>query len=121
MNNKLLYDYDPKQDSLFIYCAEDYEYEVSVELTNDIILDLDTNSKPVVFEFLNASKIFKLDKNLFKNLINIGVRSNITEESIGLKVELVVLVLDEQQTFDLNMVTNNLDGIPSIESELAFA
>lgn len=121
MNNKVLYDYDYNGDSLFIYCADDYEYEVSVELNNDVILDLDVEDKPVAFEFLNASRIFKLEKNLFKNIINICIHSNIMDESISLKVELVVVVLDEQQTFDLNMVTNNLEGILSIESELAYA
>ena len=62
MNNKVVYDYDRQGDSLFIYCVDDYEYEVSLELDNDVILDIDKEGKPVAFEFLNASKIFNLDK-----------------------------------------------------------
>ena len=38
MNNKVVYDYDRQGDSLFIYCVDDYEYEVSLELDNDVIL-----------------------------------------------------------------------------------
>ena len=28
MNNKVVYDYDRQGDSLFIYCVDDYEYDV---------------------------------------------------------------------------------------------
>lgn len=37
MNNKIVYDYDRQGDSLFIYCVDDYEYKVSLELENDVI------------------------------------------------------------------------------------
>ncbi|MBQ9024986.1 MAG: DUF2283 domain-containing protein [Methanobrevibacter sp.] len=66
MSNQVEYDYDYNGDSLFIYCIDSYDYEVSIELDNDVILDFDLMGKPVAFEFLNASKIFNLDKNYFK-------------------------------------------------------
>lgn len=120
-NNKVVYDYDHKNDSLFIYCVAPYEYEVSLELDNDVILDLDTNGKPVAFEFLNASKVFKLDKSYFKNMISIHIQSDITEESIKLKAELSVLVHNKNQVFDLNRITSNLNNIPNVETELVTA
>ena len=121
MNNKIVYDYDCYGDSLFIYCVEDYEYEVSLELDNDVILDIDKDGKPVAFEFLNASKIFKLDKSFFNNLAKINIQSVITEETINLKVQLIVPVHNKQQTFGMNRITTNLNGIPSIEAELVTA
>ena len=121
MNNKVTYDYDYQGDSLFIYCVEDYEYEVSLELDNDVILDIDTEGKQVAFEFLNASKIFNLDKSYFNNLVKIAIQSNITEEAINLKVQLMVPVHNKTQTFDMNRITTNLNGIPAIETELVTA
>ena len=56
MNNQVVYDYDFKEDSLFIYSVEDYEYDVSLELDNDVILDIDMERKPVALEFLNIRK-----------------------------------------------------------------
>ncbi len=100
MNNKVVYDYDRQGDSLFIYCIEDYEYEVSLELDNDVILDIDKEGKPVAFEFLNASKIFNLDKSYFNNLSKITIQSNITEEAINLKVQLIVPVHNKTQTLE---------------------
>ena len=117
MNNKVVYDYDCQGDSLFIYCVDDYEYEVSLELDNDVILDIDKEGKPVAFEFLNVSKIFNLDKNHFNNLNKITIQSIITEEAINLKVQLLVPVHNKTQTFGMNRITTNLNGIPAIESD----
>lgn len=116
--NKVTYDYDHKEDSLFIYCVEHYEYEVSLELDNDVILDLDINGKPVAFEFLNASKVFNLEKSYFNNMVKISIQSDITEESISLKVQLIVLVHNRNQVFDVNRITSNLNHIPSMETAL---
>ena len=121
MNNKVVYDYDHQGDSLFIYCVDDYEYEISLELDNDVILDIDKEGKPVAFEFLNASKIFNLDKSHFNNLTKITIQSIITEEAINLKVKLAVPVHNKTQTFGMNRITTNLNGIPAIESELVTA
>lgn len=121
MNNKVVYDYDYKNDSLFIYCVDPYEYDVSVELDNNVVLDLDTMGKPVAFEFLNASKVFHLDKSYFKNLVHIGIQTGITEEAINLKVKLIVPVHNKNKVFDVNRVTSNLSNIPAMETELVTA
>ena len=118
MSREVVYDYDSKGDSLFIYCVEDYEYEVSFELDNDIILDIDSEGQPVAFEFLNASKIFNLDKGFFKNLAKISIRLIVTEKKIDLKVQLIVPVHNKTQIFGVNRIATNLNGIPAVESEL---
>ena len=118
MNNQVEYDYDYKGDSLFIYCVEHYEYEVSLELDNNVILDLDINDHPVAFEFLNASKLFGLDKSKFNQLVKISIQSNITEEAISLKVQLVAPIHNKNQVFDVNRVTSNLNNIPAMETVL---
>ncbi len=43
------------------------------------------------------------------------------EEAINLKVQLVVPVHNKTQTFGMNRITTNLNGIPAIESELVTA
>lgn len=119
--NKVVYDYDHKNDSLFIYCEEPYEYDVSLELDNNVILDLDTTGKPVAFEFLNASKVFKINKSYFKSLVNINIQTEITQDIINLTVKLIVPVRNKNQVFDVNRVISNLNNIPAMESELATA
>lgn len=121
MSSIVLYDYDYKNDSLFIYCEDPYNYEESLELDNNVILDFDAEGKPVAFEFLNASHVFDLDKSYFKNLVHIGIQAGITEDIISLKVQLIVPVHNKNQIFDVNRVTSNLNNIPSMETELATA
>ena len=120
-NNQVKYDYDYKGDSLFVYCVDFYEYDVSLELDNDVILDLDVGGKPVAFEFLNASKIFKLDKAYFKNLIGINIQSKITVDAINLNVRLTALIHSKNQSFDVNRITGNLNNLPEMESVLVSA
>ena len=90
-------------------------------MDNDVILDIDKKGKPVAFEFLNASKIFNLDKSYFHNLTKITIQSNITEEAINLKVQLIVPVHNKTQTVGMNRIATNLNGIPAMESELVTA
>ena len=120
-NNQVKYDYDYKGDSLFVYCVDFYEYDVSLELDNDVILDLDVDGKPVAFEFLNASKVFKLDKAYFKNLLSIGIQSKITVDAINLNVRLTALIHNKNHLFDVNRITSNLNNIPVMESVLVSA
>ncbi len=49
----LKYDYNEKEGSLFIYIDKLYDYDVSEELNNTIILDYDINHKLVAIEILN--------------------------------------------------------------------
>ena len=118
IKNKVTYDYDIQGDSLFIYSVDDYEYEVSLELDNDVILDLDINGRPVAFEFLNASKVFNLDKNYFNDLLKISIQSSITKDAVNLSVQLAVPIHNKTQLFDLSRITSNLNNIPVLETEL---
>ena len=120
MNNKGLYDFDYKNNSLFVYYINPYEYDVSIELDNNVILDLDIDSKPVAFEFLNASNLFKLDKSYVKNLVGISIQADISEETISLKVQLIAIIHNKTQIFDVNRVTANLNNIPTVETEFVF-
>ncbi|MBQ8017827.1 MAG: DUF2283 domain-containing protein [Methanobrevibacter sp.] len=115
---RLRYDYDYKNNSLFVYSSDPYEYDVSIELDNDVTLDLDINSKPVAFEFLNASELFNLDKGYFKNLVSITIQAAITEENICLNVQLVAIIHNNAQIFDASRITSNLNNIPAIETQL---
>ena len=64
------YEYDNEHDILFIYITddEDYKYNISVEINNNIILDLDENNELISLECLDASTVFNVDKNYFTEL-----------------------------------------------------
>ena len=92
---KINYSYDKDVDSLFIYLDEDYNYDESIELTPNIIMDFDVNSYPVAVEILSASILFKIDKESFDNIENIVVHIEIDEDIIKLTVILTIINNDD--------------------------
>ena len=118
---KIDFDYDRQFDSLFIYCSNEYEYDISLELEDDIVVDFDKNNVPVAFEFLNASKLFNINKNDFSSLVHISIQSNITEDQINLAIHLVAVIRNKQTDFDKKLVASNLSNIPNCTSELVTA
>lgn len=72
MENKFKFDYDAEYDILYIYNAE-RDVEESVEVSEDIVLDLDKNGNVNGIEIFYASEFFRLfnsaiDKNFLKSI-----------------------------------------------------
>lgn len=120
-DNCLTWTYDIETDSLFIYRNEKYDYETILELNVDVILDLDDKGMPSSFEFLNASKLFKVKASSLNSIKEINVSVSITEKLIELNTELTVLVMDEfSQKYLFNMAANCY-SIPEFNEVLSFA
>lgn len=116
-NNQAECDYGDNGDSLFICLINHYKYKHSVELDNDVILDLDINDKPMAVEFMNASKLFNANKSYLNDLNKITLKIKITKDSIFLNC----IIQDNNCSFQLNTVTSNCDNIPKVETQLLYA
>lgn len=110
------YNYDGEVDALFIRVRKDFSYAASVELNDNVILDFDSNNVPVVLEILNASKILNTTKFSLSNIQKIKMNVDVSDESIGLKLDLNVLTHNQTQKVDT--FTSNDTGIPPIQTEL---
>lgn len=115
------YKYDGEVDALFIHVKKDFSYATSVELDDNVVLDFDTNSVPVVLEILHASKILNTTKFSLRNIQKIKMNVNVNDESISLKLDLNVLIHNRNQTQKVDTFTSNDIGIPSIQTELLTA
>lgn len=87
-DNSLNWSYDDEFDILFIHRIDDYEYEESIEMTCDVLMDFDTLLNPSAFEFLNASKIFKSNNGDLCDIEKIKVHVSINEDLIKLYVDI---------------------------------
>lgn len=112
------YKYDGDVDALFIHVKKEFSYATSVELDDNVILDFDSNSVPVVLEVLNASEIFNTTKFSLENIQKIKMNVNVSGESISLKLDLTVLIDNRKATQKVNTFTSNDMGIPSTQTEL---
>lgn len=115
MSRKIKYDYDCSNDSLFLYGKDRYDYDFSEELDNGIIIDFDKNQNPVAFEIFNASKKFKINKNVFNVLSSIKVKITITEKAIDLSIILFFKEHNKPMETTINYIMDNFDCLPEIE------
>ena len=88
-DNSLEWSYDHECDALFIHRVDEYQYEESIEMTCDVIMDFDTLLNPSAFEFLNASKIFKSNNGDLCGIEKIKVHVSINEDLIKLYVDIL--------------------------------
>lgn len=88
-DNSLKWSYDHEFDILFIHRVDDYEYEESIEMRCDVLMDFDTLLNPSAFEFLNASKIFKSNNGDLCEIEKIKVHVSINEDLIKLFVDVI--------------------------------
>ncbi len=110
--------YDMEVDALFINVKRDYNYDTSIELDNDVILDFDINGIPVALEILNASHVLKTPKYGLNNIHTIKMHVEIDEKSICLKAGLGVNIHNKELIQSVNSFTSNDTGIPCIEAEM---
>lgn len=79
------YKYDPEVDAIFINLKENYTYEASIEINNNLIIDYD-KEKLVAFEILDASQVLKTSPTDLKNINNIQIKININPEIIDFTI-----------------------------------
>lgn len=119
-DNCLAWAYDNENDSLFIFRNKKYNYETSLELNAEVIMDFDENGIPSAFEFLNASKLFKINDSSLNQIKEINVSVSITEKLIEFTTELTVFVQDEFVKNNLFNMTANNYSIPEFNEVLSF-
>jgi uncharacterized protein YuzE len=118
-NFEVDYQYDMAVDGLFIYVSGDYQYDTSIELDNDVILDFNEDGTPVALEILNASHVLKVPKYAINGIKEIKMTIKVNEKSITLKAGFGVILHNMKQTQLVDTFTSNDIGIPSMETELA--
>lgn len=122
-NNGILieHSYDPDADALFISKVDNYDYDESVELTNDVILDFDMNGEASALEILNASKVFNVSKYSLGNIGPISMKIGVNKKVICLKLGIGVLVHNKELLKSLNHSAINDINAPVMQTELATA
>ncbi|MDR3290816.1 MAG: DUF2283 domain-containing protein [Methanobrevibacter sp.] len=82
--NPIDYEYDASVDALMIKVPE-YEYEKSVSLNNNVIMDLNKENKFIALEILNASHVLGIVNNKYslKKIIKIELHIVVTNDRIS--------------------------------------
>ncbi|MCL2156818.1 MAG: DUF2283 domain-containing protein [Methanobrevibacter sp.] len=125
MNNSnhfdVIYKYEPHYDMLGIKITDNYTYNQSVEMIEGVIVDFDTENKPVAIQIIGGSRLFKIPKAAFSNIRLIDVKIKITENSISLSLIIGVYIHNKKLEQSFNSLVANDSGLPNFEAELATA
>ena len=113
-DNSLSWSYDYECDALFIHRIDEYEYEETIEMTCEVLMDFDTLLNPSAFEFLNASKIFKSNNGDLCDIEKIEVHVSINEDLIKLYVDIFT---PNNKFGTIKKFINDIDA-PSCEKDL---
>lgn len=101
-------EYDPIADA-FALSREEYDYAYSIEVTNELILDVDSNKNLVSIEMLDASKVLNVDKELLNNPHKIIAKIISSNEGIflNMKFEFKDIVREIDTPISEVIVNNN--------------
>ncbi|MBQ6219633.1 MAG: DUF2283 domain-containing protein [Methanosphaera sp.] len=77
------YEYDQDADA-FSLRRKKYDYAYSIEVTSELILDIDSKKNLVAIEMLDASKVLNVAKDLLMNPHKIFAQIITDEEGISL-------------------------------------
>jgi uncharacterized protein YuzE len=97
---------------MFINEMEPYEYKESIEITDDIILDLDVNNKVVALEILDVSEVFGIEKKYIEQYLE-SIEADIitTDKLISIKALFTFSLDDESVPKVLDETTENDMGL----------
>ena len=91
------YDYDIDVDA-FVLRKTDFDYAYSIDVTSEIILDVDSNKNLIGIEFLDASKVLNVKPELLVHPKKIFAEVVSTDDGIMLTM-----------TFEFDSLTRKID------------
>lgn len=79
-------DYSKLYDTLFLFSKREYQYDYSIEVDNEFVIDIDTNGLVVAVEMQFASEVLGLSRNKLNGNIDCKVFVNVTPDIIKVRV-----------------------------------
>ena len=108
------YDYDISVDA-FSLERQEYNYAYSIEITENLIIDVDQNENLVAIELLNASKELNIKPEQLVNPRSIYAEVSKSDDSINLlikfELEDMTRELDVPLFNDINLKNNTINSI----------
>lgn len=102
-------EYDVQSDILYIHKDLKYKYQESVEMDKDVILDFDSNYRPVALEIIDASKFFKVNKLSLKRDFEMKINVQIEKDRIYLEGLFKFFV--HNKSYPSSLVQNTVNDI----------
>jgi uncharacterized protein YuzE len=120
-NNNAGYSYDALVDVLSVKSNNLIIIEESIELNPNIYLSFDDKGIPVAIEFLDASKLLKVNKLGLNKIMKIDISININNDNIKVLCKFIIPKHGGNVEKRVNQSISNKEGMQPINIELATA
>jgi hypothetical protein len=111
--------YEYHSDTLGIRVTNKYKYKESVELKKGLILDFSSDNVPVALEILDASKLLRIKKSALRNITNVRMNINISDDLISLDLSISALLRNKLLSGVTKGMAVNEHNMPANNIELA--
>jgi len=120
INKHINYKYDSEADAISIE-VEDYEHEESIQLNNNVIMDLNKEKQFIGLEILSASHVLKTTKTSLENIVNIVLYLKVTDYKIFVNGIFTLSVSGHEKIKETNASILNDINIPKFDINLVTA
>ena len=120
INKYITYKYDSEADAISIK-VENYEHEESIELNNNVIMDLNKEKQFIGLEILSASHVLKTTKVSLENIVNIVLYLKVTDYEIFINGIFTLPVSGHEEIKVTNASILNDINIPKLDINLITA
>jgi len=121
MVNKIIsYNYDSEADAISIK-IENYEHEESIQLNNNVIMDLNKEKQFIGLEILSASHILKATESSLENIASIVLYLKVTDYEIFVNAIFTLPVSDHEEIKVTNVSILNDINMPKWDINLVTA
>ncbi|MDO9044801.1 MAG: hypothetical protein Q7U35_05775 [Methanobacteriaceae archaeon] len=79
------FDYKARLDSIYVNILGSQESQESFQVSENVIIDINSEKIPVQFKIVDASVLFQEKKSLLKNLSNVKIDLKIDSEFVHFK------------------------------------
>ncbi len=116
MNQKsITYTYDHIADALFIK-VKNYEHEHSIQLNDNVIMDLNKDKQFIALEILNASNVLNTNISSLENIIDIVLYLKVTDYQIFVNGIFTLPAHDHEEIKVTNATILNDLNLPSMDT-----
>ncbi|MCL2115536.1 MAG: DUF2283 domain-containing protein [Methanobrevibacter sp.] len=112
------YTYDPIADALFIK-VENYEHETSIQINDNVIMDLNKEKQFIALEILSASHELNTDISSLEEIMNIVLYVKVTDYQIFVNGIFTLAVHDHEEIKVANASILNDINLPNMDTSLA--
>jgi len=114
------YTYDPIADALFIK-VKNYEHETSIQLNDNVIMDLNKEKQFIALEILSASHVLNTNKSSLGEITNIVMHVKVTDYQIFVNGIFTLAIHDHEEIKVANASILNDINLPNIDTSLVTA